>query len=116
MEYARPRNHLAGCAVQLTEQIPCVVELTTPRRVVTPGMRGAMSKASLTWDAAGRKLEIVAVVKAHFFGDEELWLSNSRVRIFDRERALRDCFALPRRFGGLTEGLAFSMSASASSI
>jgi predicted transcriptional regulator of viral defense system len=28
-----------------------------------------------------------------------------RMRIFDRERALLDCFALPRRFGGVAEGL-----------
>jgi predicted transcriptional regulator of viral defense system len=27
------------------------------------------------------------------------------VSLFDRERALLDCFALPRRFGGLAEGL-----------
>ena len=32
-------------------------------------------------------------------------MGDSRVRVFDRERALLDCFALPRRFGGLAEGL-----------
>lgn len=89
----------------LTEQIPRVITLTTPKRVVTPAMRGALRAAPSTWDVAGQRFEIVTVVPAHFFGDEELWMGESRVRMFDRERALLDCFALPRRFGGLAEGL-----------
>lgn len=89
----------------LTEQIPRVVTLTTPKRVVTPAMRGAVRAAPSTWDVAGQRYEIVTVVPAHFFGYEETWIGESRVRIFDRERALLDCFALPRRFGGLAEGL-----------
>jgi predicted transcriptional regulator of viral defense system len=89
----------------LTEQIPRVITLTTPKRVVTPAMRGALRAAPSTWEVAGQRFEIVTVVPAHFFGDEELWMGESRVRMFDRERALLDCFALPRRFGGLAEGL-----------
>ncbi len=89
----------------LTEQIPQVVTLTTPRRVVTPAMRGAVRAAPSSWEAAGHRFEVVVVVPAHFFGFEETWAGDSRVRIFDRERALLDCFALPRRFGGLAEGL-----------
>lgn len=89
----------------LTEQIPRVIELTTPKRIVTPAMRGATKAIPSTWEAAGQRFEIVTVVTAHFFGDEELWLGNSRVRIFDRERSLLECFALPKRFGGLAEGL-----------
>lgn len=89
----------------LTEQIPRMVTLTTPKRVVTPAMRGAIRAAPSTWTAAGQTFEIVVVVPAHFFGDEEVWIGNSRARIFDRERALLDCFALPRRFGGIAEGL-----------
>jgi predicted transcriptional regulator of viral defense system len=89
----------------LTEQIPRVVTLTTPKRVVTPAMRGAVRTAPSTWEVAGQTFEIVTVVPGHFFGDEEIWLGDSRVRMFDRERALLDCFALPRRFGGIAEGL-----------
>ena len=89
----------------LTEQIPRVITLTTPKRVVTPSMRGAAHGAPSTWDVACQRFEIVTVVPAHFFGDEEVWMGDSRVRVFDRERALLDCFALPRRFGGLAEGL-----------
>lgn len=89
----------------LTEQIPRIITLTTPKRIVTPAMRGATTNAASTWETASQRFEIVTVIPAHFFGDEELWLGDSRVRIFDRERALLDCFALPRRFGGLAEGL-----------
>jgi predicted transcriptional regulator of viral defense system len=89
----------------LTEQIPHVITLTTPRRVVTPAMRGAARTAPSAWEVMGQRYEIVTVVPAHFFGHVEVWMGESRVRIFDRERALLDCFVLPRRFGGLAEGL-----------
>lgn len=89
----------------LTEQIPRVVTLTTTWRVATPSMRGAVKAAPSTWMVAGQAFEIVTVVPDHFFGDEEVWVGEARVRMFDRERALLDCFALPRRFGGVAEGL-----------
>lgn len=89
----------------LTEQIPRAITLTTPKRVVTPAMRGVVQTAPSTWEVAGQCFEIVTVIPPHFFGSEEIWLGDSRVQIFDRERALLDCFALPRRFGGLSEGL-----------
>jgi predicted transcriptional regulator of viral defense system len=89
----------------LTEQVPRVITLTTPKRVVTPAMRGAVRAAPSSWEVGEQRYEIVSVVAAHFFGDEEVWVGDARVRIFDRERALLDCFALTRRFGGLAEGL-----------
>jgi len=108
MELVRPSAVSGWSALHhhgLTEQIPRVVTLTTPKSVVTPSMRGAVRSAPSTWVVAGQVFEIVVVVPAHFFGDEETWVGASRVRIFDRERALLDCFALPRRFGGIAEGL-----------
>ena len=88
----------------LTEQIPRVITLTTPKRVVTPAMRGVVHTAASTWEVAGQQFQIVTVVPAHFYGVEEIWVGEVQVRMFDRERALLDCFALPRRFGGLSEG------------
>lgn len=90
----------------LTEQIPRVISLTTPKRIATPAMRGAVQTAPSTWRVAEHDFEIVSVVPVHFFGYEEIWMGEARVKIFDRERALLDCFALPRRFGGVSEGLA----------
>ena len=89
----------------LTDQIPRVLTLTTPRKVLTPAMRGSSRATPSTWEVDGQLYEILTVVERHFFGYEEVWLGESRVRVFDKERALLDCFALPRRFGGLAEGL-----------
>ena len=91
----------------LTEQIPHVITVTTPKGIVTPSMRGASSAAPSVWEVSGRRYEIVSTVAANFFGFEQIWLSGVRVRILDRERALLDCFASPRKFGSLAE--AFSI-------
>jgi len=90
----------------LTEQIPRVITLATPKRVATPAMRGAAETEPSIWEVAEHRFEIVTIVPDHFFGYEEIWLGENRVRILDRERAILDCFALPRRFGGVSEGLA----------
>ena len=46
------------------------------------------------------------MVQQRFFGIEEVWVDERfKVPIYDRERALLDCFALPRQFGSLSEGL-----------
>jgi predicted transcriptional regulator of viral defense system len=88
----------------LTEQIPNLITLTTPKRVVTPAMRGASSTSPSIWEVAGQRYEIVNTVPENFYGYEEVWMGETRVRIFDRERALLDCFASPRKFGSLSEG------------
>jgi predicted transcriptional regulator of viral defense system len=87
----------------LTEQIPHVITLITPKRVVTPAMRGVSQTAPSVWEVAGQRYEIVSTVAANFFGHEEVWLGGSRVQILDRERALLECFASPRKFGSLSE-------------
>lgn len=87
----------------LTEQIPHVITLTTPKRVVTPSMRNASQADPSVWEVSGQRYEIVSTVPANFFGHEEVWMGGSRVQILDRERALLDCFAAPRKFGSLSE-------------
>lgn len=89
----------------LTEQIPRVITLTTSKRVVTPAMRGVVRTAPSIWQVAGQQFEIVSVKPTHFFGYEQVWMGQSQAQVFDRERALLDCFAFPRWFGGLAEGL-----------
>jgi predicted transcriptional regulator of viral defense system len=68
-------------------------------------MRSAVSSAPSIWETADQRFDIVTGIPAHFFGDEDVWIGDTRVRVFDREQAMLDCFALPRRFGGLAEGL-----------
>lgn len=87
----------------LSEQIPHVIALLTPKRVVTPAMRGVSKTDPSVWEVAGQRYEIVNTVPANFFGYEEVWMGESRVQILDRERALLDCFASPRKFGSLSE-------------
>jgi predicted transcriptional regulator of viral defense system len=89
-----------------TDQIPLVVSLTTTRRTTTPAMRGARKGSASTWEVVGLEFEIVTILERRFFGHEDIWLGEDRARIFDRERAVLDCFAMPRRFGGISEGLA----------
>jgi predicted transcriptional regulator of viral defense system len=87
----------------LSEQIPHVITLLTPKRVVTPAMRGVSHTAPSVWEVAEQRYEIVSTIPANFFGHEEVWMGESRVLILDRERALLECFASPRKFGSLSE-------------
>jgi predicted transcriptional regulator of viral defense system len=87
----------------LTEQVPHVITLTTPKRVVTPAMRGTSNTDPSVWEVAGQRYEVVSTIAANFFGHEDVWLGEAHVRVFDRERALLDCFASPRRFGSVSE-------------
>jgi predicted transcriptional regulator of viral defense system len=89
----------------LAEQIPHVITLLTTKRVVTPAMRGASQTVPSMWEVAGQRYEIANTVPANFFGHEEVWMGDARVRILDRERTLLDCFASPRRYGSLAEAL-----------
>lgn len=93
----------------LTEQVPRQVTASTPKRVVTPSMRpGAVAPGAgkHAWEVNGVRYEYVTTTAGRLFGVEEVWVDeNFKVPIFDRERTLLDCFAAPRRFGSLSEGL-----------
>lgn len=80
----------------LTEQIPRTVTLTTPS-----SRRGSKRE----WKLGGERFDVIVVVPKHFFGIADVWLGNEKVSVFDKERALLDCFALPARFGGIAAGL-----------
>ena len=91
----------------LTEQVPQTVTSSTPKKVVTPSMRSAAHRADKhAWEVGGLRYEYVTVPEERFFGIEEVWVDDRfKVPIYDRERALLDCFALPRHSGSLAEGL-----------
>ena len=101
--------HLSALAHhELTDQIPLSISAITPRKVVTPSMRGPKAPAGPhLWHAAGLDFRYVVVTPERFgFGIETIWLDERfRVPITDRERTVLDLFALPRLFGGLGEGL-----------
>lgn len=89
----------------LTEQVARVVTAITPRKVVTPSMRGGRGGRKLTkhaWDVAGIQYVYVSVTPAHFFGIEEVWVDQwCQVPITDQERTLLDGFVAPRMVGGM---------------
>ncbi len=93
----------------LTDQVPRVVTAFTPKKVVTPSMRGSdrKSRRRHAWEVAGVRYEYVVVKREHFFGIEEIWVDqNSKIPVTDRERTVLQIFVSPRFFGGMAEGLA----------
>jgi predicted transcriptional regulator of viral defense system len=105
-------SHLSALAYHdLTDQVPRVVTVSTPRKVVTPSMRsrGGKEEARHLWRVAGIDCRYVTVIPERFeLGLETIWLEERfRVGITDRERTVLDLFASPRMFGGMGE--AFSV-------
>ena len=94
----------------LTEQVPQAVTASTPKKVVTPSMRGSAKPARQGrhfWEIGGVRYEYVTVKQDYFFGIEEIWIDQTfKVPITDPERTVLDLFAQPRLFGGLGEALA----------
>lgn len=93
----------------LTEQVPQGVTAITTVKVVTPSMRAGHAgpgESKHAWEIAGTRYEYVNVSPEHFFGIEEVWVDELfSVPIVDRERAMLECFASPRAFGGMGEVL-----------
>ena len=93
----------------LTDQVPVVVTVTTPRKVVVPSMRStsASGEARHVWRAGGVQCQFVTVREPRYFGIDSVWIDDRfRVPITDRERTVLDLFAMPGFFGGLAEGMA----------
>ena len=93
----------------LTDQVPVVVTLITPKKVVTPSMREPASKGGRhLWRVAGMECQFITVSEKHYgIGLEWAWFDERfRASITDRERTILDLFAMPSRFGGIGEGIA----------
>lgn len=92
----------------LTDQVPVVVTAITPRKVVTPTMRGSGSSGKRhVWRAAGIECQFVTLSEQRYrIGLERQWIGEHfTFSITDRERTVLDTFAMPGRFGGVSEGL-----------
>ena len=104
-------SHLSALAYHdLTDQVPLVVTVSTPRKVVTPSMRkgGLGGEGQHIWHLAGIDCRYVTVIPSRFgLGLETIWLEERfRVSITDRERTVLELFTFPRTFGGMGEALA----------
>lgn len=90
----------------LTEQIPRRVTAFTPKKFITPAMRGQKADQntdshSQFWEIDHVRYEYMYVLPRSFFGIEEIWLGEFfKVPITDKERTLLEGFINPSYFGG----------------
>lgn len=90
----------------LTEQLPRRVFVLTTTEAAVPRPRGA--KARVTgkgYPVGGTLYQFVQIKPERFFGVEERWVGEARVRITDPERTLLDGLTMPRYFGDFAEVL-----------
>lgn len=95
----------------LTEQTPRKIFVLTTTEASVPRRRGAESKSGedgyVVGDTAYR---LVQVKPERFFGTEQVWVGESRVKITNLERTLLDGLSMPRYCGDFAEVLhAFRM-------
>jgi predicted transcriptional regulator of viral defense system len=89
----------------LTEQTPRRVFVVTSSRSV-PRMRGARSKNAAEGYPVGETIcQFVQVKSERFFGIEEIWVNESRIKITDPERTLLDGLMMPQYCGDFSEVL-----------
>ena len=93
----------------LTDQVPVAITAITPRKVITPSMRApGTSHVRHAWHVAGLECRFVTLTESRYkIGIERIWADERfAFSITDRERTVLDTFAMPRHFGGISEGLA----------
>ena len=88
-----------------TTQIPKMVQVSIPGMVVTPEMRQGKAyqpRGRTVWQALGLEIELIHIQPRHFFGHQQVWVSNwHQVAITDPERTALDLIARPEVFGGM---------------
>jgi predicted transcriptional regulator of viral defense system len=93
----------------MTTQIPSMVQVSTPHKVVTPEMRNGQAyrpRGRAVWKVLDVEIEFIQVKPAHFFGFVQEWVSAwHRVAISGKERTSLDMLAYPEIFGGVTIAL-----------
>jgi predicted transcriptional regulator of viral defense system len=92
-----------------TTQVPRMVQISTPGKVVTPEMRQGKSyqpRGRAVWKAAGIEVEIIHIRPRSFFGHQKIWVNSwNQVAITDPERTALDLVARPEVIGGLPAAL-----------
>jgi len=89
----------------MTTQIPRMIQVSTPKKVVTPEMRQSKAyrpRDRAVWKVKDLEVEFIQVKLKHFFGFDQEWVSEwNRVFITDRERTILDLIIYPKLFGGI---------------
>jgi len=92
----------------LTEQLPRRVFVLTTTETSIPRLIGAKKrerKSDKGYPAGGTVYQFVQVKPERFFGIEETWVGESRVKMTDPERTLLDGLMMPRYCGDFAEVL-----------
>lgn len=88
----------------LTEQVPRDVFVLTSARSV-PRARGKKKHAGDGYPAGGTTYRFVQVKPERFFGIEDVWVNEARIKITDPERTLLDGLLAPQYCGDISEVL-----------
>ncbi len=89
-----------------TTQLPHMVQVSTPVKVVTPEMRRGEAhrpRGRAVWKAGGVEVEFIHVAPKRFWGHQRIWVSRwQRVTVTDPERTALDVIARSDLFGGMS--------------
>ena len=92
-----------------TTQMPRMVQISVPSKIVTPEMRQGKAyrpRGRAVWKAAGVEVEIIHIRPRAFFGHQKIWVSSwNQIAITDPERTALDLVARSEVFGGLPAAL-----------
>jgi len=88
----------------LTEQTPRHVFVLTPARSV-PRLRGEKKRADPGYPVGNTIYRFVQVKPERFFGIDEVWVNEARIKITDPERTLIDGITAPQYCGDFSEVL-----------
>jgi predicted transcriptional regulator of viral defense system len=90
----------------LTEQAPRKVFVLTTTEASVPRRRGTKAKHGRDgFLVAGTSYQFIQVKPDRFFGTENVWIGEARVRITDPERTLLDGLSMPQYCGDFAEVL-----------
>jgi len=92
-----------------TTQLPRMVQVSTPSKVVTPEMRRGRAhrpRGRAVWQVGDIEVEFIHVRPQAFFGHQQVWVSRwHQVAVTDPERTALDLLARPDVFGGVSAAL-----------
>lgn len=89
----------------MTEQIPNRVFVLTTTHLI-PRLRGKKAVHSQQgYPVGGIIYQFVQIKSEYFFGIEDIWLNDSKIKITDKERTCLDCLMFPEYAGGFYEVL-----------
>lgn len=87
----------------LTEQVPRHIFVLTSAKSL-PRKRSKKTQSSeIGYSVNGIIYQFIKIKPKFFFGVEEVWINESKIKITDPERTVLDCLMSPKYCGGFTE-------------